>query len=167
MTVRPDLVLLWPAYTLFPLAGLSILFFGVNVRDGAMVVIGLGLLAMNALTLINYMSFTSLAVEGDELVYRSFFGLQDDRVPIGSLQRIDAKRYPGAHGGFSAPHFVARGRDSTIKVNTKPYRLRDFSRLLQLVQGANPRVEVDPFWSRVVAGEDVSKETTVTARSRW
>ena len=34
--VRPDPVLLWPTYTLFPLAALSILIFGVAGGDGAM-----------------------------------------------------------------------------------------------------------------------------------
>jgi hypothetical protein len=30
----------------------------------------------------------------------------------------------------------------------------------------NSHVELDPFWSRVAAGEDVSKEIKLTPRSR-
>jgi hypothetical protein len=164
--VRPNLPLLWPSYTLFPLAGLGVLVFGSSARDTTMVAIGLLLLAANALIVINYAYFTRLGVEGDELVYRTNFGTRMDRVPLGGLQRIDAKRYPGAHSGVSAPFFVARGRDSTVKVNTKPYRLRDFTPLIALVRSANSRVELDPFWARVAAGEDPSKEIELTPRSR-
>lgn len=164
--VRPNLALLWPSYTLFPLAGLSILAVGASRGDSTLVIIGLLLLAANAAMVFNYAYFTKLTVEGDELIYRTNFGTRTDRVPLGGLQRIDAKRYPGAHSGVSAPFFVARGRDSTVKVNTKPYRLRDFAALLGLVRSANARVELDPFWSRVAAGEDPSKEVELTPRSR-
>jgi len=164
--VRPNLALLWPSYTFFPLAGIGILVFGASGGDATMVIIGLLLLAANAAIVINYAYFTKLAVEGDELVYRTNFGMRVDRVPLGGLQRIDAKRYPGAHSGVSAPFFVARGRDSTVKVNTKPYRLRDFTALIDLVRSANARVELDPFWARVAAGEDPSKEIELTPRSR-
>lgn len=167
MTIRPDLALLWPAYTFFPLVGLSILFVGVAVGDGVMVAIGIGLLGVNTLIVANHAYFTTLAVEGDELVYRRSFGLQVDRVPVGGVQRLDAKRYPGAHSGVSAPYLVARGRDSTVKVNTKPYRLRDFAALIEVLRGANPRIELDPFWTRVAAGEDVSKDVALTPKSRW
>ena len=166
MSVRPDLALLWPSYTLFPLAGLAILFFGANGGDSVMVVIGLVLLAANAAIVVNYAYFTTLGVEGGELVYRTNFGTRVDRVPLGGLQRIDAKRYPGAHSGVSAPFFVARGRDSTVKLNTKPFRLRDFAPLIAVVRSANTRVELDPFWARVAAGEDPSKEIELTPRSR-
>jgi hypothetical protein len=164
--VRPNLALLWPSYTLFPLAGFAILLFGASGRDATMVIIGLLLLAANAAIVINYGYFTKLTVEDGELVYRTNFGTRTDRVPLGGLQRIDAKRYPGAHSGVSAPFFVARGRDSTVKVNTKPYRLRDFAALIGLVRSANARVELDPFWARVAAGEDPSKEIELTPRSR-
>ena len=164
--VRPNLALLWPSYTFFPLAGIGILVFGASGGDATMVIIGLLLLAANAAIVINYAYFTKLAVEGDELVYRTNFGMRVDRVPLGGLQRIDAKRYPGAHSGVSAPFFVARGRDSTVKVNTKPYRLRDFTALIDLVRSANARVELDPFWARVAAGADPSKEIELTPRSR-
>jgi hypothetical protein len=164
--VRPNLALLWPSYTFFPLAGLGVLVFGASGRDTTMVIIGLLLLAANAAIVINYAYFTKLAIEGGELVYRTNFGARVDRVPLGGLQRIDAKRYPGAHSGVSAPFFVARGRDSTVKVNTKPYRLRDFTGLIGLVRSANARVELDPFWARVAAGEDPSKEIELTPRSR-
>ena len=164
--VRPNLALLWPSYILFPLAGLSILAVGASRGDSTLVIIGLLLLAANAAMVINYAYFTKLTVEGDELIYRTNFGTRTDRVPLGGLQRIDAKRYPGAHSGVSAPFFVARGRDTTVKVNTKPYRLRDFAALLGLVRSANARVELDPFWSRVAAGEDPSKEIELTPRSR-
>jgi hypothetical protein len=164
--VRPNLALLWPSYTFFPLAGLAILVFGASGRDTVMVIIGLLLLAANAAIVINYAYFTKLAVENGELVYRTNFGARVDRVPLGGLQRIDAKRYPGAHSGVSAPFFVARGRDSTVKVNTKPYRLGDFTALIGLLRSANARVELDPFWARVAAGEDPSKEIELTPRSR-
>ena len=164
--VRPNLALLWPSYTFFPLAGLSILFFGASAGDSTLKIIGLLLLAANAAIVINYAYFTKLMVEEGELVYRTNFGTRTDRVPLGGLQRIDAKRYPGAHSGVSAPFFVARGRDSTVKVNTKPYRLRDFTPLIGLVRSANSRVELDPVWARVAAGEDPSKEIELTPRSR-
>lgn len=164
--VRPNLALLWPSYTFFPLAGLAVLVFGASGRDTTMVIIGLLLLAANAAIVINYAYFTKLGIEGGELVYRTNFGARVDRVPLGGLQRIDAKRYPGAHSGVSAPFFVARGRDSTVKVNTKPYRLRDFTPLIGLLRSANTRVELDPFWARVAAGEDPSKEIELTPRSR-
>ena len=164
--VRPNLAMLWPSYTLFPLVGLAILVLGASGRDSTMVIIGLLLLAANAGIVINYAYFTKVAVEEGELVYRTNFGTRVDRVPLGGLQRIDAKRYPGAHSGVSAPFFVARGRDSTVKVNTKPYRLRDFAALIELVRSANARVELDPFWARVAAGEDPSKEIELTPRSR-
>ncbi len=165
--VRPDLALLWPSYTLFPLAGLGILVFGASAGDFTMVLIGLLLLAANVAIVVNYAYFTRLAIEGGELVYRTNFGTRVDRVGLGALQKIDAKRYPGAHSGVSAPFFVARGRDSTVKVNTKPYRLRDFTPLIGLVRSANSRIELDPFWARVAAGEDPSKEVELTPRSRF
>src|SRR5213594_5209455 len=164
--IRPNLALLWPSYTLFPLAGLAILVFGASSGDSTMVLIGLLLLAANAAIVINYAYFTKLAVEEGELVYRTNFGTRVDRVPLGGLQRIDAKRYPGAHSGVSAPFLLARGRDSTVKVNTKPYRLRDFTPLIGQVRAVNARVVLDPFWARVAAGEDPSKEAELTPRSR-
>jgi len=158
---------MWPSYTFFPLAGLAVLVGGVNGHDGAMTAIGIGLLALNALIVLNYAYFTELRIEGDELVYRTLFGTHTESVAIGSLQRIDAKRYPGAHSGVSAPHFVARGRASTVKVNTKSYRLRDFAQLIATLRTANSRFELDPFWSKVASGEDVTKEVALTPRSRW
>ena len=165
--VRPDLVLLWPSNTLFPLAGLSVLVFGVAGHDSVMTSIGIGLLALNALIVLHYAYFTELRIEGDELVYRTLFGTHRESVAIGSLRRVDAKRYPGAHSGVSAPHFVARGRTTNVKVNTKPYRLHDFERLIATLRVANAHFELDPFWSRVAAGEDVTKEVALTPRSRW
>jgi hypothetical protein len=152
---------------LFPLAGIAVLAFGVAGHDGAMTAIGIGLLALNALIILNYAYFTDIRIEGDALVYRTMYGTHRESVPIGSLQRIDAKRYPGAHSGVSAPHFVARGRAATVKVNTKPYRLRDFASLIATLRFANAHFELDPFWSRVAAGEDVTKEVALTPRSRW
>src|SRR5438477_11935740 len=143
--VRPNLVLLWPSYTLFPLAGLGVLVFGASGRDSTMVIIGLLLLAANAAIVINYAYFTKLAVEDGELVYRTNFGTRVDRVPLGGLQRIDAKRYPGAHSGVSAPFFVARGPGSPVKVSTKPYRRRDFAPLIGVVRWANAPADLDPF----------------------
>lgn len=168
MTVlRPDLRLLWPSYTLFPLIGLGILIVGASGGDPAMVAIGLALLAFNALTVVNHAWTTSVSIDNEYLVHRTNFGLQVQRVPIGSLQRIDAKRYPGAHSGVSAPHFVARGRDATVKVNTKPYRLADFAELIAVLRRANSHFTLDPFWDRVTRGEDVSKEMELTPKSRW
>lgn len=167
MSVRPDPLLLWPSYTFFPLAGLAVLVFGVAGHDGVMAGIGIGLLALNALIVLNYAYFTDLRIEGDELVYRTLFGTHRESVAIGSLQRVDAKRYPGGHSGVSAPHFVARGRVATVKVNTKPYRLRDFAALIATLRVANAHFELDPFWSRVASGEGVTKEVALTPRSRW
>ena len=166
-TLRPDLTLLWPTFTFFPLAALTVLVFGASSRDPVMVVIGLLLLAVNILIVVNQAYFTTLAIQGDALVFRTNFGLHEERVAIGSLQRIDAKRYPGAHSGVSAPFFVARGRDSTVKVNTKPYRIRSFAPFIAVLRQANSHVELDPFWSRVADGQDVSKEISLTPRSRW
>ena len=166
-TVRPHLPLLWPSYTLFPLAGLIALSFGVTAREGVMIAIGIGFLALNAATVLNYMYFTRIRIEGDQLIYRTFFGTHREAVAVGAVQRIDAKRYPGAHSGVSAPHFVARGRDTTVKVNTKPYRLSDFATLIAALRTANARMELDPFWTRVSNGEDVTKEVALTPRSRW
>lgn len=165
--IRPSLALLWPSYTLFPLAALGVLLFGSSGGDPVMVAIGLLLLAVNALIVVNQAYFTTMGIEGDELVYRTNFGTKTERVAIGAIQRIDAKRYPGAHSGVSAPFFVARGRSATVKVNTKPYRLSSFAPLITTLRQANSRVELDPFWSRVAAGEDVSKEISLTPRSRW
>ena len=165
--VKPDVALLWPTYTFFPLAALAVLVFGAAVGDGVMISIGLLLLAANALIVVDQAYFTSLTIDRDELVYRTNFGAKVERVPIGSLQRIDAKRYPGAHSGVSAPFFVARGRTSTVRVNTKPYRLSVFVPLIATLRQANSHVELDPFWARVAAGEDVSKESSLTPRSRW
>jgi hypothetical protein len=164
--IRPALALLWPSYTFFPLAALGVLAFGAAGGDPVMVTIGLGLLAINAAIVFDQAYFTTLGIEGDELVFRTNFRLKEERVPVGALQRIDAKRYPGAHSGVSAPYFVARGRASTVKVNTKPYRLTSFAPLIALLRQTNARLELDPFWSRVAAGEDVSKEIALTPRSR-
>ncbi len=165
--VRPDPGLLWPAYTLFPLAGLLILVFGATGHDTALTVIGIGLLAVNAATVVNQLYFTTLAVEDDELTHRTWLGLQQQSVAIGSIQRISAKRYAGAHGGVSAPHLLVRGRETNLRVNTKPYRLREIAALIELVRAVNPRVELDDFWTRVGRGEDVSKEVEPTARARF
>lgn len=165
--VRPDPALLWPAYTLFPLAGLLVLFFAVAGRDPSLVVIGIGLLAFNAAIVLNQLYLTTLVIEGDELVHRSWLGIQTQSVPVGSIQRIDAKRYSGAHGGLSAPYFLARGRSSTVRVNTKPYRLRDIAALIALLRAANPRIEIDDMWERVGRGEDVTKDAVATPRARF
>ncbi len=164
--IRPSLALVWPSYTFFPLAALGVLVFGAAGGDPVMVTIGLGLLGVNIAIVVDQAYFTTVAVEGNELVYRTNFGLKEERVPIGALQRIDAKRYPGAHSGVSAPFFVARGRDTTVKVNTKPYRLAAFVPLIAMLRQANARIDLDTFWSRVAAGEDVSKEIALTPRSR-
>lgn len=165
--IRPDIHLLWPSYTLFPLVGLGVLVVGATGGDPVMITIGLGLLAFNAMMVLNYAYFTQMAIENEWLVHRTNFGMQVQRVAIGSIQRIDAKRYPGAHSGVSAPHFVARGRAATLKVNTKPYRLADFREILAVLRRANSHLELDPFWQRVASGDDVSKEIALTPKSRW
>ena len=124
------------------------------------------LLAVDIAIVANQAYFTTLGVEGDELVFRTNFGLKLERVPLGALQRIDAKRYPGAHSGVSAPFFVARGRDTTVRVNTKPYRLKQFIPLIGVLQEANPRVQLDEFWTAVAAGKDITKEIVSVPRSR-
>jgi hypothetical protein len=166
MPVRPDLALLWPSFTFFPLAALGVLLFGSLGRDPVMVGIGLVLLAMNIGIVANQAYFTTLALEDDQLVFRTNFGLKEERVAVGSLQRVDAKRYPGAHSGASAPFFVARGRDTTVRVNTKPYRLKHFIPLLERLVQANPRLQLDEFWSAVAAGREISKEISAVPRSR-
>ncbi len=162
---RPSLAAIWPSFTLFPLAGVALVAVGAG-RDVVMIAIGVLLLALNASIVANYAYFTTLRVERDELVYRTLFGLHIERVPIGSVQRIDAKRYPGAHSGSSAPHFVARGRDATVRVNTQPFRLADFAGVIATIKCANAAVELDPFWASVAAGEPVSKDVTALPRSR-
>src|SRR5258706_12313581 len=112
--IRPSLALLWPSYTFFPLAALGVLVFGAAGGDPVMVTIGLTLLAINGLIVVNQAYFTTLAVEGNELVFRTNFGLTEERVPIGAQQRIDAKSYPVAHSRFYAPFFVERGAPSPV-----------------------------------------------------
>lgn len=165
--IRPDPGLLWPAYTLFPLAGLLVIVFGTSSGDPSLTAIGIGLLAFNGAIVVSHLYFTTLGIEEDELVYRSWLGLRQQAVPVGSIQRIDAKRYSGAHGGLTAPFFVARGRGSTLRVNSKPYRIRDLAALIGTLCAANPRIEVDDFWLRAARGEDVSKEVEPTARARF
>ncbi|MEP7003208.1 MAG: hypothetical protein ABI888_01580, partial [Chloroflexota bacterium] len=84
-SLRPDMRILWPTYTLFPLAGLSILVFGVAGGDPVMTTIGLALLALNGLVVVNQLYFTELRIDGDALVYRTNFGTHRETVPIGSL----------------------------------------------------------------------------------
>ena len=163
--IRPSFSAIWPSFSLFPLAGLAVLVFGLAGHDQVMGVIGVGLLAANLGIVLNYAYFTTLAIEGDELVYRTLFGSHVERVPLGAIQRIDAKRYPAAHSGVSAPHFVARGPDTSVRVNTKPYRLAQFVPLIATLRGMNGRVELDSFWLAVSRGEDVSKDIAIARRS--
>ena len=60
--IRPSLALLWPSFTFFPLAALGVLVFGAAGGDPVMVVIGLGLLAINVLIVVNQAYFTTLAI---------------------------------------------------------------------------------------------------------
>lgn len=165
--VRPDPVLLWPAYTLFPLALLLVLFFAAAGKDTALMAIGIALLAINGAIVVDHLYFRTLTVEGDELVHRSWLGLRTQRIAVGAIRRIDAKRYAGAHGGVSAPHLLARGGASTLRVNTKPFRLRDIGALIEVLRAANPRIEIDEMWERVAGGEDVSKGAAATPRARF
>ena len=66
--VRPDLALLWPSFTFFPLAALAVLLFGASSGDPVMIVIGLLLLAVNILIVVNQAYFTTLALEGDAVI---------------------------------------------------------------------------------------------------
>lgn len=165
--VRPSFARLWPAWGAFPLVGLAVVFLGVQGVDATMVAIGLGILAGNLVIVVDYAYFTTLRVDGDLVVFRSHFGLQEDRVPIGAIQRIDAKRYPAAHSGVSAPNLVVRGRASTVKVNIKPYRLHDLRALVARLQALNPTIRLDAFWSTVAEGRDPAAESRTVPRSRW
>ncbi len=172
LVIRPavsgvDLATWADVFLIAPASAHTVAKMTYGLADNLLTVIALALLGLNAAIVVNQLFLTSLMVAGGELVYRSWMGLQEQRVAVGSIQRIDAKRYSGAHGGISAPHLVARGRDSIVRVNTKPYRLRDIAVLIDVMRAANPRVEVDSFWERVAHGEDVSKEVTVTPRSRF
>jgi hypothetical protein len=164
--VRPDLFALWPAWIGFPIFGLAVLVLGVQASDGLMVTIGLGLLAINIAIVLDHAYFTTLGIEHDSLVLRSRFGLQEERLAVGSIQRIDAKRYPTSHGGaLSAPNLVARGRGETLRVNTKPYRRDELRDLVIALRAMNPSIELDDYWSAVVDGRDPAGEAV--ARSRW
>jgi hypothetical protein len=164
--VRPDLFALWPVWVAFPIFGLAVLVLGVQASDIAMLAIGLILLMINIAIVLDHAYFTTLWVEGDTLVFRSHFGLRHQRVPIGSIQRIDAKRYPTTHGGaLSAPNLVVRGRTSAIRVNTKPYRMAELRALVETLRGLNRTIELDDFWTAVVEGREA--ETRALPRSRW
>ena len=52
-------------------------------------------------------------------------------------------------------------------MNTKPYRIAEFAELIATLRSANARFELDPVWSRVAGGEDVTTEAALTPRSRW
>ena len=158
--------MLWPAWIGFPIFGLAVLALGVQASDGPMVAIGVALLALNIAIVLDHAYFTTLAVEGDALVYRSRFGLHEERLPVGAIQRVDAKRYPTTHGGaLSAPNLVARGRSDSLRVNTKPYRRDELRQLVVALRALNPSIELDEYWSAVVAGREPGTEAV--ARSRW
>ncbi|OLC53505.1 MAG: hypothetical protein AUH85_14135 [Chloroflexi bacterium 13_1_40CM_4_68_4] len=164
--IRPDLFVLWPAWISFPIFGLAVLTLGVQASDGTMIAIGLFLLALNIAIVVDHAYFTTLGVEGDALVFRSRFGFREERLSVGGIQRIDAKRYPTTHGGaMSAPNLVARGRADSLRVNTKPYRREELRRLVLTLRAMNPAIELDDYWSAVVEGRD--PETETVARSRW
>lgn len=165
--VRPDLLQLWPAWAAFPIVALAVLALGLAVGDGILMSVGLALLIASIVLVVDYLYFTTLGVEGDLLVFRTHFGLQQERVPVGAIQRIDAKRYPAAHSGVSAPNFVVRGRASMLKVNTRPYRLTDLRALSQTLRGLNPAIQFDAFWSAVLEGRDPEREAQRVPRSRW
>lgn len=158
--------MLWPAWIGFPIFGLAVLALGVQASDGTMVAIGIALLAVNIAIVVDHAYFTTLGVEGDSLVFRSRFGFREERLPVGAIQRIDAKRYPTTHGGaLSAPNLVARGRAESIRVNTKPYRGEELRELVRGLRSMNPSIELDEYWSAVVEGRDPGAEAI--ARSRW
>jgi hypothetical protein len=165
--VRPDMLLLWPTWAAFPLFGIAILALGVFGDDNVMRGIGTGLLLFNLLLVIDYAYFTTLSIQDDSLVFRSHFGLQDDRVSVGAIQRIDAKRYPAAHSGVSAPNLVVRGRSNTLKVNIKPYRLAELRELVATLRASNHAIQLDAFWAAVSAGRDPVREAQAIPRSRW
>ena len=89
-----------------------------------------------------------------------------ERVPIGGLQRIDAKRYPGAHSGVSAPHFVARGRDTTVKVEHEALPapgVRVTHHDAAADELADQSIRSGRAWSEA---KTISKEIALTPRSR-
>ena len=164
--VRPDLFTLWPAWIGLPIFGSAVLALGVQASDTALVGIGLALLLVNIAIVLDHAYFTTLAIEDDALVSRSRFGLREERVPIGAIQRIDAKRYPTSHGGaLSAPNLVVRGRTETVRMNTKPYRMRELRALVVALRAANPAIALDEFWTAVLEGRDPRPGSV--AESRW
>ncbi len=164
--IRPDLFVLWPTWVAFPIFGLGVLVLGVQSSDAGLLAIGVLLLAINVGMVLDHAYFTTLSIEGDALVFRSRLGLHEDSVPIGAIQRVDAKRYPTTHSGaLSAPNLVVRGRDSTIRVNTKPYRRSELRALVEALRGLNPAIELDEFWAAIVAGRDPGAQAV--PRSRW
>lgn len=165
--VRPDLLQLWPAWSAFPLVALGVIVLGVAVADATLTTIGMTLLVASVVLMADHLYFTTLALHGDLLVFRTHFGLQQQRIPIGAIQRIDAKRYPAAHSGVSAPNFVVRGRASTLKVNTRPYRLTELRTLVATLRALNPAIQLDAFWTAVAEGRDPEREAQRVPRSRW
>ncbi len=164
--IRPDLFVLWPAWAVFPIFGLAVLVLGVQGNDASMLGIGLGLLLINIAIVIDHAYFTTLSLEDATVVFRSHLGMSESRVPVGSIQRIDAKRYPTTHSGaLSAPNLVLRGRQSTIRVNTKPYRLSELRSFVETLRSMNPAIELDDYWSALLAGREPSAQPI--ARSRW
>jgi len=164
--IRPDLFALWPAWIGFPIFGSAVLALGVQASDTALVAVGLALLALNVAIVLDHAYFTTLAIEGDAIVSRSRFGLREERIPVGAIQRIDAKRYPTTHGGaLSAPNLVVRGRSETLRVNTKPYRMRELRALVAALRAANPAIAMDEFWTAVLEGREPRPGSV--AESRW
>lgn len=164
--VRPALLQLWPAWVAFPLVALAVVVLGAVASDATLASVGFALLLASAVLVVDYLYFTTLAIDGDLLVFRTHFGLQHERMPIGAIQRIDAKRYPAAHSGVSAPNFVVRGRASTLKVNTRPYRIAELRTIVATLRALNPAIQLDAFWSAVTEGRDPEPEARRLPRSR-
>lgn len=163
--MRPAFLALWPTWTVFPLVSLAVLVLGAQAGETALITTGLGLFALNVVLLVDYAYFTTLELDGDTLVFRTHYGLREERMPVGAIQRIDAKRYPAAHSTVSAPNLVVRGRASTLRVNIKTYRLADLRAVIEAVRGMNPAVQLDDFWGAVVEGRD--PYAIPVPRSRW
>ncbi len=164
--VRPALLQLWPAWVAFPLVALAVVVLGAVASDATLASVGFALLLASAVLVVDYLYFTTLAIDGDLLVFRTHFGLQHERMPIGAIQRIDAKRYPAAHSGVSAPNFVVRGRASTLKVNTRPYRVADLRTIVATLRALNPAIQLDAFWAAVAEGHEPEPEARRLPRSR-
>jgi len=95
---------------------------------------------------------------------------QEARGRTGSVETIyqcQKEMLPPRCTRVVAPRPLWQG--STITVNTTTDELNSDGdcALREAVRAANPRIEVDGFWSAVARGEDVTKEAAATPRGRF